>query len=190
MPFSQQDIEDSDRRRRREETISPSPKSSDTASSGTGSPVVRPKSQRRNLNRVKTRSRSSTGTSLVPPPLFRRPVVKQESHSSLRTVLAGDQSHDVNADSLHSRQPSQAIPPGILLSPDVPRQPKDASIHHPNVLSYRLRSYHTFPSFGYIRELAMIDGDNCCRSKRRSQPICCRTNQEAGMHARQGDLPF
>ena len=49
----------------------------------------------------------------------------------MRTVLAGDvsgrnedRSFDA-ADSRHIRQASQTIPPGILLSPDVPRHNKD-----------------------------------------------------------------
>ena len=143
-PFSQREIDDK-HHRQREEVLSPSPNSSDTASSGVGSPVHRLKSPRRHPNRVKTRSRSSTLASLaIAAPPFRRPLVKQESHSSMRTVLAGnvsgrneDRGHDA-ADSRHTRQVSlQTIPPGILLSPDVPRHSKDNTTQQTRPISDR-----------------------------------------------------
>ena len=75
----------------REEEYSPSPRSTDTESSSSGSPVPRPKLSRRNSNRIKSRSRSSTVASLAAG-LFQHPLVKQESHSSIRTVIAAESS--------------------------------------------------------------------------------------------------
>ena len=66
---------------------SPSPQSSETDSDVTRS-ANRPKVSRRNSDRIKSRSRSSTIASLVLP----RPLMHQESRSSIRTVTAGETS--------------------------------------------------------------------------------------------------
>ena len=66
---------------------SPSPQSSETDSDVTR-PANRPKVSRRSSDRIKPRSRSSTIASLVLP----RPLMHQESRSSIRTVTAGETS--------------------------------------------------------------------------------------------------
>lgn len=81
-PPSEEDRDD-------DEASSPSPKSTDTESEGSPSIRKRSKSSRRSATRLKARSRSSTVASLAASP-FPRSLVKQESHSSIKTVLAGE----------------------------------------------------------------------------------------------------
>ena len=64
---------------------SPSPQSTETDSDVTRS-ASKPKVSRKNSERMKSRSRSSTIASLVLP----RPLMHQESRSSIRTVTAGE----------------------------------------------------------------------------------------------------
>lgn len=75
-----------------DDEASPSPGSTDTESGGSSSPRRRPNSgpsSRRNSNRMKNRSRSSTVASLAAPSCP-RPLVKQGSCSSIRTVTVGE----------------------------------------------------------------------------------------------------
>ncbi|KAF8150924.1 hypothetical protein B0H34DRAFT_156740 [Crassisporium funariophilum] len=74
-----------------DDASSPSPQSTDTESDGSTSPNKRPmqaKLLRRNSGRVKSRSRSSTVASLAAP--TSRPLIHQDSRSSIRTVTAGE----------------------------------------------------------------------------------------------------
>jgi hypothetical protein len=66
---------------------SPSPQSTETDSDETRSPN-KPKPSQKNSERIKSRSRSSTIASLVLP----RPLMHQDSRSSVRTVTAGETS--------------------------------------------------------------------------------------------------
>ncbi|KAG5644463.1 hypothetical protein DXG03_008363 [Asterophora parasitica] len=80
---------------------SPSPRSTDSESSGPSRSIVRRKNSLRSASRplkrraehFKSRSRSSTVASLAAaPPASPRCVVRQDSHSSIRTITAGETS--------------------------------------------------------------------------------------------------
>lgn len=75
-----------------DDASSPSPQSTDTDSEGSSSPSKARRLSmlsRRSTGRIKSRSRSSTLASLPAPP---RPLIHQDSHSSIRTVTAGETS--------------------------------------------------------------------------------------------------
>jgi hypothetical protein len=95
---------------------SPSPQSSETDSEVTRSPN-KPRASRRSSERIKTRSRSSTIASLVLP----RPLMHQDSRSSIRTVTAGETSFN-----------GQEISNGV--------QPESSSPHQRNTGHGRQRS--------------------------------------------------
>lgn len=75
-----------------ESVSSPSPRSTDTESVRSNSPPRKTKSasrsSKRHSTRMKSRSRSSTVASLAAPPT--RSLIRQDSHSSIRTVTAGE----------------------------------------------------------------------------------------------------
>jgi hypothetical protein len=73
-----------------DDVSSPSPQSTETDSDVTSS-AHKPRVSRRSSGRVKSRSRSSTIASLVLP----RPLMHQDSHSSIRTVTAGESTLNV-----------------------------------------------------------------------------------------------
>ena len=73
-----------------DDASSPSPQSTETDSDVT-SFANKPRISRRSSERVKSRSRSSTLASLVLP----RPLMHQDSRSSIRTVTAGESSYNV-----------------------------------------------------------------------------------------------
>ena len=110
----------------REDEASPSPRSTDSESGSSNSPLPRPKSSRWNSNRMRTRSHSSTTKSLAAASMPRS-LVKQDSHSSIRTVTAGDLSfqEDILVKSpvrstfrvRHGRKKSQAISE-LMFSPE------------------------------------------------------------------------
>ncbi|KAG6830919.1 hypothetical protein H0H87_006752 [Tephrocybe sp. NHM501043] len=88
------------RRDEEDESSSPSPRSTDTDSPGPSESMPRrrkasksaSRSARRHNSLKKNRSRSSTVASLaaVPSPSLERSLTRQDSHSSILTVLAGD----------------------------------------------------------------------------------------------------
>ncbi|KAJ3511977.1 hypothetical protein NLJ89_g3787 [Agrocybe chaxingu] len=138
-----------------DDDTSPSPQStSDSDSHGSSSPKKRSVSARpargRNVSRIKSRSRSSTVASLAAPSIpGPRPLMHQDSHSSIRTVTAmkehEDQSDDGDADSNasvasgsyyrptdtrggHTRQKSQAVsePAVTSLRPPIDVEEEDS----------------------------------------------------------------
>ncbi|KAF9457119.1 hypothetical protein BDZ94DRAFT_1302117 [Collybia nuda] len=150
---------------------SPSPRSTDTESTGSNSPRRRPKSNskasKRFSSRMKTRSRSSTVASLAAPPI--RTLPRQDSFSSIRTVTAGEVSfrdhehenhdHGLKAEetlrevrATHDRHASQAVSELALDPPEVGDVVREEHVNPEKMTDRRIEMVRS--DEGRFRELA------------------------------------